>query len=140
MEPSNYELALAQIDDLASRARHSARWLARYYVVFGVASLLIAPAFGLLHGPGWMTGLTVTWVMLIVAISIYAARQRTMVRGGGRIHARVMVVWSLLWAVTVVLGSTYHMPWPWWLAGGVAMLATCAVGAWTVMRRTDARP
>lgn len=140
MEPSNYELALSQADELGLRGRRSARWLARYYLVFGVASLLIAPAFGVLHGLAWTIVLTILWGALIVAISVYAGRQRTMVRGGGRIHGWVMTVWTLLWVVTVVLGSSYQLPWPWWLAGGVALLLACVTGAWAVLRRTKPRP
>lgn len=135
----NHDLALARIDELAAQGRRAARWLARYYLVLGVASLLIAPAFGVLHGPAWTIVLTVLWGVLIVGISVYAGRQRTMVRGGGRIHGWVMAVWTLLWVVTVVIGSGYDLAWPWWLAGGTALLATCAAGAWTVLRRTGAR-
>ncbi|MFT4295515.1 MAG: hypothetical protein QM582_08890 [Micropruina sp.] len=140
MEPTNYQLALAHADELAGQGGRSARWLARYYLVFGVASLLIAVAFGVLSGLVWTIVLTVLWAALITGISIYAGRQRTMVRGGGRVHAWVMTVWTLLWAGTVVIGSSYRMPWPWWLAGGLALLATCAVGSWTVLRRTGVRP
>ncbi len=136
MEPTNYQLALSQADELALRAHHSARWLARYYVIFGVASLLIAPAFGLLHGLAWTIVLTGLWGALILGISLYAAKQRTMVRGGARIHGWVMAVWTLVWVTTVVLGNIYELAWPWWVAGGVAMLVTCFIGARAVLRRT----
>lgn len=137
MEPMNYETARAQVDEMAVRARRSARWLARYYLVFGVASLLAAVGFGVLHGLVWTIVLTTLWGALIVAITVYAARQRTMVRGGGRLHGWVMAVWTVLWVGTVVIGSGYDLAWPWWLGGGVALLATCTVGAWAVLRRTE---
>ena len=72
MEPTNYQLALSQADELVLRGRRSARWLARYYVVFGFASLLIAPAFGTLHGLAWTVTLSVLWAALIVGITLYA--------------------------------------------------------------------
>ena len=140
MEPTNYQLALSQADELALRGRRSARWLARYYVVFGFASLLIAPAFGTLHGLAWTVTLSLLWAALIVGITLYAARQRTMVRGGARIHGWVMAVWTLVWVATVVIGSSFELAWPWWLAGGVAMLCTCMAGAWAVLRRTKLEP
>lgn len=136
MEPTNYQLALAHIEELALRAHRSARWLARYYVIFGVASLLIAPAFGVLHGAAWTIVLTALWGLLILGISLYAAKQRTMVRDGARIHGWVMAVWALVWVLTVVLGSIYELAWPWRLGGGIAMLATCLLGARAVLNRT----
>lgn len=139
MEPTDYELALARVDELAGHGRRSARWLARYYLVFGVASLLIAPAFGALHGALWTVLLSLLWAGLITAISIYAARQRTMVRGGVRIHGWVMAAWTTIWLATVLLASSYDLPWPWWLLGGVGMLAACLAGAWAVLRRTGPR-
>ena len=42
--------ALAQAQRLGARTQRSARWLARYYVIFGIASMLIALGFGLLRG------------------------------------------------------------------------------------------
>lgn len=140
MESSDYELAVARIDELGARSRRSARWLARYYLIFGVASLVIAPAFGVLHGPAWAIVLALLWAGLITAISIYAGRQRTMVRGGGRIHGWVMVAWTTIWVATVTIATSYDLSWPWWLAGGVGMLAACFSGAWVVLRRTEPRP
>ncbi len=80
------------------------------------------------------------WTAPIVGITRYAARQRTMVRGGAQIHGWVMAVWGLVWVATVVIGSSFELAWPWWLAGGVAMLTTCLVGAWAVLRRTKLEP
>lgn len=134
LDPSD---ALAQAERLAARTQRSARWLARYYVVFGGASLLMALAFGLLHGMTWTIVLTLAWLVLVVGISVYARRQQTMVRGGARIHTVVMLTWSAVWVVTVVVGANFDLPWPWWLAGGVGMLAAALVGAWVVLRRTE---
>lgn len=139
MEPSNADLALHQADKLAARAEHSARWLARYYIAFGIASLLIAVGFGLLHGLVWTIVLTVLWGGVITAISIYAGRQRTMVRGGGRLHLTVMLVWTLVWVLTVLIGTGFELAWPWWLGGGIALLITCLVGARVVRNRAGAR-
>lgn len=139
MEPSNADLALHQADQLAARAERAARWLARYYIAFGIASLLIAVGFGLLHGLVWTIVLTVLWGGVITAISIYAGRQRTMVRGGGRLHLTVMLVWTLVWVLTVLIGTGFELAWPWWLGGGIALLITCLVGAGVVRNRAGAR-
>lgn len=136
MQSQNPQDALAHADALVENTRRSARWLVRYYVAFGVASVLMSVGVGLLQGGWWLAILMVAWFALIVAISIYAARQQTMVRGGGRIHAGVMIAWTLLWVVTVSVGAGNDLPWPWWLAGGVGMLAACLAGAWVVARRT----
>lgn len=138
MEPSNADLALHQADQLAARAERSARWLARYYIAFGIASLLIAVGFGLLHGLVWTVVLTALWGGVITAISIYAGRQR-MVRGGGRLHLTVMLVWTLVWVLTVLIGTGFELAWPWWLGGGIALLITCLVGAGVVRNRAGAR-
>lgn len=140
MEPSNNDLALAQADEFAGRVRHAAQWLARYYVAFGFASLLFALGFGVLSGPAWMVALIVLWGAAIIAISLYAGRQRTLVRGGQRLHLTVMLVWSAVWVLTVAIGSSLDMPWPWWLGGGVLLFATCLVGARIVQHRAGARP
>lgn len=132
-DPDN---ALTQADRLAAHTRTSARWLARYYVIFGVASLLMPLGFGLLHEVAWTITLLMFWLALIVGISIYAGRQPTMVQGGGRIHAAVMVAWTVIWVTTVTVGSSQNLPWPWWLAGGVGMLAAALLGARAVQSRT----
>lgn len=129
--------ALAHADRLAARTRSSARWLARYYVVFGVASALMALGFGLVQGVVWTVILMVAWLALIAGISIYAGRQQTMVLDGGRIHAAVMVAWTVIWVITVAAGGNLALSWPWWLAGGIGMLAVALLGAWAVLRRTE---
>lgn len=139
MEPTNADLALSQADQLAARVRHSAQWLARYYVAFGIASALIALGFGVLRGLVWTILLTVLWAGVITAISVYANRQRTMVRGGARLHLTVMLIWTAVWVATVAIGSTFDLPWFWWLGGGVLLLATCLVGARVVWNRAGAR-
>ncbi len=130
--------ALAQAQRLGARTQRSARWLARYYVIFGIASMLIALGFGLLRGRTWALVLSGVWLVLVLGISLYSSRQQTMVRGGGRIHAGVMAAWTVIWVITVTVGASNDLPWPWWLAGGVGMLASPLVGAWVVLRRTEA--
>ena len=139
--------ALAQAQRLGARTQRSARWLARYYVIFGIASMLrerawleqyAALGFGLLRGRTWALVLTGVWLVLVLGISLYSSRQQTMVRGGGRIHAGVMAAWTVIWVITVTVGASNDLPWPWWLAGGVGMLASPLVGAWVVLRRTEA--
>lgn len=127
---------LTQADRLAARTRTSARWLARYYVIFGFASLLMPLGFGLLHGVAWTITLLVCWLALIVGISVYAGRQQTMVQGGGRIHAAVMIAWTAIWVITVAVGSSRGLPWPWWLCGGIGMLAVALLGVRAVLSRT----
>lgn len=128
--------ALAQADSLAVRTRDAARWLARYYVVFGVASALMAVAVGVWQGGIGTLVVMLIWAALIVGLSIYCGRQQTMVRGGGRLHRTVIIAWTALWALTVAVGSSNNLPWPWWLAGGLAMLTASLIGAWVVLRRT----
>ncbi|HVK45596.1 MAG TPA: hypothetical protein VM429_11910 [Micropruina sp.] len=137
MQSQNPQEALTQADALAQNTQRSARWLVRYYLAFGVASVLMSVGVGLLQGGVWLAVLMVIWFGLIVAISIYAARQQTMVRGGGRIHAGVMIAWTVFWVITVSIGASNDLPWPWWLAGGLGMLAACLGGAWVVARRTE---
>ena len=48
--------------------------------------------------------ITPLWVALVVMISVYANRQRAMLRGMARIHIVMIVAWAVLWAL-VLLGS-----------------------------------
>jgi len=48
-----------------------------------------------------------------------------------------MIAWTVFWVITVSIGASNDLPWPWWLAGGLGMLAACLGGAWVVARRTE---
>ena len=102
--------------------------------------LAFAATLGYLRPPASriVRWLGIGWLVLVLGISLYSSRQQTMVRGGGRIHAGVMAAWTVIWVITVTVGASNDLPWPWWLAGGVGMLASPLVGAWVVLRRTEA--
>lgn len=139
MEEITPQQALARADELATQSAHASKWLARYYVIFGLSSVVMAVGFGLLKGPVWAITLSLAWLALIVAISRYAARQPAMIRGGGRLHGAVMVAWTVCWVATVGIGSTAEVGWWWWLGGGMSLLVVSLIGAWTVLRRTESR-
>lgn len=128
--------ALAQADLLANRTASQGRWLVRYYLILGVASLLVGAAFGLFHGPVAMVTLVTIWMAVVVGISIYANTRRAVVRGMGRLHMTVMLGWSAAWILTVGFGTGRNLGWQWYLFGGVLMLAVCLAGAYVAYRRT----
>ena len=131
--------ALAKADLLADQTAGHGRWLIRFYVIFGAASVLMAMAFGTFHGLVAVVSLTALWLVLVIAISIYANTRQAVVRGMGRLHALVMIGWTLVWVVTIMIGTSKHLGWPWFAAGGVSMLIVCLVGAYAAHRRTSGR-
>ncbi len=135
MEPSSAADALAQADRLSARAQQSGRWFARYLLVFAGASIALALGFAAV-GPKWGAWvLTPVWVVFVVAISIYANRQRTQPRGTTRIHTLMIVGWATAWCATLFGSFAFDQALWWWVLGGVAMAVPALVARRLVLRR-----
>lgn len=141
METFEAAQALEHADQLSSRARRAGRWYSLFLLVFGAASVLFASSFSFITSEWGVMTLTGLFLLATTALLVWAMRQRTALAGMGRLHAFVMVVWGLLWGVTVIVGSSVFPGRPlWWVSGGVAMALPCLVGAWIAYRRTSSRP
>jgi len=129
---------LRRAAELSGRGRRATRWYANYLLVFALGSFALSVLTGTLPtGPGVLVT-TLLWMGLIVALSVYAARQRAAIRNFGRLHGAVMAGWTLAWCATVVLGQQFFAGrlW-WWVLGGIAVALPPLVGARVTRRRAD---
>lgn len=129
--------ALARAERLAASTSTAGRWAVRYYVIFGLASFLYALSLVFLRGSTTMAVPTIVFVAVIAGLTIYANSRCAIMRGLGRVHASVMVAWTLVWLATILIGTRLDLGSSWWLAGGAAMLAICLGGAWAAHRCTS---
>jgi hypothetical protein len=129
--------ALRQAAELSAATRRAGRWYTTFLVVFAVVTFAMCIGFGLI-GPRWgAIVVTPIWVLLMVALSIWSARQRAAVAGKRWIDAGVIAGWTVAWGVTVIVGSLlFPQTLAWWVFGGVLTAIPPAIGAVVVARRT----
>jgi hypothetical protein len=139
VEPATAADALEDAARLASLARQCARWYARYLLLFAIAAFLMSLAFGLVGPKIGALAITPLWVLFVVLISVYAARQRSSLRGTARIHIAMIVAWTVAWLITVVGSFSFHQAFWWWVLGGVATAVPPLVARYFVLRRIAAR-
>ncbi|MEU8888706.1 hypothetical protein [Streptomyces sp. NPDC048442] len=128
--------ALRQADRVESAAWQGSSWYLRFLLVFGLAQLVIAPTLVLWRGPASTFVAIGVNTAVVIAMSVYAARQRTLRRGFGIRHGAVIGGWGVAFGLTAALGTTFlHGN---TLFAAVATLACAlpfAVGAWFEIRR-----
>lgn len=131
--------SLAQANALTAKVRQSARWYGRYLLAYAVGAFALCLLFGLVPVKIAMVVGMPLWVMFIAALSVYAARSRTAMRGLGNIHAGVIGGWTVLWGTTITFGILRFQDWlPWWILGGIACALPGVIGAVVVYRRLRA--
>jgi uncharacterized membrane protein YjjP (DUF1212 family) len=129
--------ALRQAAELSAATRRAGRWYTTYLTVFAVATFAMCIGFGLMGGRWAAIVITPIWVLLVVALSVWSARQRSVVAGMGRIHAWVIGGWTVAWGVTVIVGSlVFPHTLAWWVLGGVLTAIPPVIGAIVTARRT----
>jgi hypothetical protein len=129
--------ALREADRLGARARSAGRWYVRYLTCFAIASFALALCFGLV-GPKWGAWvITPLWVAFVVAISVYANRQRAMLRGMARIHNVMIAAWAVLWALVLLGSFALQQPLWWWLVGGLALATPPLVARHAAQQRLE---
>lgn len=101
METNEARIALAQAEQLQANSRRAGGWLATFYLVMGVATVVMATLLVLAAGGVGVAVSTLFWVIAMTGISIYANRQKTAMRGTGRIHAVVIGLWTIGWLIAV---------------------------------------
>jgi hypothetical protein len=139
MEPTSATEALNDAARLASLARQSGKWYARYLLAYAIASFTVAVAFAL-GGPRiGVLVITPLWVLFVAVISVYAARQRSSLRGAGRIHLAMIAAWTVAWGITLVGSFSVHQALWWCVLGGVAMAIPPLVARHIVLRRIASR-
>jgi hypothetical protein len=139
MEPSSATEALNDAARLASLARQSGKWYARYLLAYALASFAMAVAFALVGPRIGALAITPLWVLFCALISVYAARQRTTLRGAGRINGAMIAAWAVAWGITVFGSFSVHQALWWWVLGGVAMAIPPLVARQIVLRRIASR-
>ncbi len=129
--------ALRRAAELSAATRRAGRWYATYLTIFALATFAMCIGFGLIGGRWGAIVLTPIWVLLVVALSIWAAHQRSAVTGMGRIHASVIGSWTVAWGVTVFVGGfVFPHTMAWWILGGVLTAIPPVIGVVAVARRT----
>jgi hypothetical protein len=139
MEPTSAAEALDDAARLASLARQSGKWYARYLLLFALAAFLMSVAFGLVGPRTGALAITPLWVLFCVLINVYAARQRSSLRGTGRIHGAMIAAWAAAWLITVLGSFSFHQALWWWVLGGVATAIPPLVARHFVLRRLASR-
>jgi hypothetical protein len=129
--------ALRQAAELSAATRRAGRWYATYLMIYAAATFAMCVGFGLIGGRWSAVVLTPIWVLMVVALSIWSARQPTTVAGMGRIHLWVVGGWTVAWGVTVFVGGfLFPHTLAWWVLGGLLTALPPVVGAVIVARRT----
>lgn len=131
------QAALDQAHRLAQNAKRSSRWYATYLVIYAVATFVVSLIIGATASPlGVALGMGL-WAVVLVALTIYAHRAKTAVKQFGLLHGLVIASWTILWIITVVVGSMFFGGiLGWWIAGGIACAVPPLVGAAIVLKRT----
>ncbi|MCR8576922.1 hypothetical protein GTW98_29415 [Streptomyces sp. SID8375] len=128
--------ALARAKELGSTVRNGTKWYVRYQVIYGCAAAVMVLSVGLLAPPHGVAIGTGIWVATIVALSVYAARQRVARRGFGRWHAGLITVWALLFLAVLIPGTLWHQgAASWWVPGAVVVALPGLIGGYMEARR-----
>lgn len=131
--------SLARADALTSNARQSTRWYGRYLLAYAAGAFLLSLAFGLIPVKTAMIVVMPLWILFISAISVYAQRHKTALKGLGALQAWVIGSWAVLWGFTISFGVSYFQDWlPWWVLGGIVLALPGLIGALVVFRRSRA--
>ncbi|ARF58290.1 hypothetical protein [Streptomyces gilvosporeus] len=96
---------LGRAAELEKQVRARSGWYVRYLWMFAAWQLLLVPAVLLWHGPAASIGASVGNVLVVMALSAYAARQRVVRRGFALTHGIVMASWAVLYVLALVLGE-----------------------------------
>lgn len=128
--------ALGRAEQLKGSVERRSRWLVRYQLAYGAASLLMVLILGLLDGPENVMASVTLWVLVIIALSVYSARQPVAHRGMALTHGLMIGTWAVLYAAVLVPGVTVFRGEPaWWIPGAVAVsLPGFACAFWTARR------
>ncbi|MGW1199348.1 hypothetical protein ACWD4B_26430 [Streptomyces sp. NPDC002536] len=137
-EFTDARVTLARAAGLETAARGRSGWYARYLWAFAAWQLVLVPVSVLWHGFASSLVYGPANALLVVGLSLYAARQRAVRRGFGVKHGVVMGSWAAVFVLAVTLGNTVFVNSP---AFAVAATSACvlppAAGAWLEMRRSS---
>ena len=136
MTSSKAQVALRAAESAAARMRRPARWLTTYTAVFGMGFVAMTLLLGLSdlnrNVPGVLPAM---WGVLMVAMMIWARRQRASVAGIGRRVAPYWIVSGLLYLAALVVGvNRFHGEPSYWIPAAVVVGAPLIVGAWRESR------
>ena len=134
--PSDARSAIRSAESAAARTRRSARRMAYYTGVFGVAFAAVTLLLGLtnlsINAPAVLPTM---WFSLTAVMLIWAYRQRAVPASLGR---RVVPYWiasGLLYGVALVVGLSRFKGEPaYWIPAAIIVGAPMVVGAWRESR------
>ena len=134
--PSDARSAIRGAESAAERTYRSARWFARYTVVFGAGFAAMTLLLGLTNlSTNTPAVLPTLWGGLMVSMLIWAHRQRAVLAGLGR---RVVPYWiasALLYGIALVVGINRFKGEPaYWIPAAIIVGAPMIVGAWRESR------
>ncbi|MEV4113815.1 hypothetical protein [Nonomuraea sp. NPDC049695] len=131
--------ALTQAERIRTAVGRRSRWVIRYQLVYGTASLAMVLAFGLLDG--WLRGAVsmAIWISVIAVLAVYAARQPIAHRGMALTHGVMIGAWAVLYGLVLGFGITFfpHDA-AWWVAGAVLVASPGYVAAYVTSRKVRA--
>ncbi|MFG2098460.1 hypothetical protein [Streptomyces sp. NPDC048612] len=128
--------ALARVKELGSTVRNGTKWYVWYQVIFGCAAAVMVLCIGLLGRPHGVAIGTGSWVAVVVALSVYASRQRVSRRGFGRWHAGLITAWAVLYLAVLLPGVFwFEGAVSWWVPGAVVVALPGLIGGYVEARR-----
>ncbi|GGZ38076.1 hypothetical protein GCM10010387_35160 [Streptomyces inusitatus] len=131
--------ALDRAAETEAETRRRADWYTRYLMVFAAGQLVLVPMALLWKGLLAALVFAVLNLLLMAGLSVYAARQRAVLRGFGARHGSVIGGWAAAFALAIALGTSAY-------EGSVGFAAVAAVwcalppatAAWGGRRRAAA--
>ncbi|WP_328946931.1 hypothetical protein OG259_41120 [Streptomyces sp. NBC_00250] len=105
-EQADAAAALKGIARIEATARGRSGWYAGYLWFFAVWQLGLVPAVLLWHGPTGTLVSTLANALVVMGLSLFAARQPVVPRGYGGRHLRVIGAWAVAYGLALALGFT----------------------------------
>ncbi|MFF0433453.1 hypothetical protein ACFYU9_14645 [Streptomyces sp. NPDC004327] len=114
----------------SSARRRGGDWYLRYLLAFGALQVVFVPVVLLWHQPVAFAVSMGLYVVSVIALSRYAARQRAVRRRFALRHSLTMAAWAAVYTISIVLGTTVlRDSLPFAAAATACCVATIAVAA-----------
>lgn len=134
--PLDPQAALGMVGDVRKSGHRETRWLAFYFLIYGVGIALVGLLIGA-SGGRLVSFAMGGWAILVVCTVVWANRKRAVIRHVGALMAVWVVCFCLTWGPTVIIGSIYFpRAMAWWIWCGIGIVVVHLVLAGYVWRKS----
>ncbi|MDT0329324.1 hypothetical protein [Nocardiopsis lambiniae] len=129
--------ALEQAGTLGARMRGQGGWYGIFGAGYAAMSCGLILAIGFAPSLSFMMWATAVCLLLIAVLITYALTRPVQPRSMGRLHLGMMGAWTVVYSVTVVVGSTW-LPdvAAWWITGAVLSAVPPLVAGYVALRQS----